>query len=153
MNSLDYFDVNSAKELYKLCLSSYTEYASNPDPKNFIFLVFSFNHLREWIAESDYKTLNHKKKKNLQLTKNEQLFFDIYELPEFKIINSLCNRGKHFITKHKSPETLKVYGLNCTHGKVCDSLDQEYYLIDSIDSRDIFIKLIQRYNQWFDNNC
>jgi len=34
-------------------------------------------------------------------------------------------------------------------GKMGDSLGQLYFLIDGKDSRDYFIELIRKYNEWF----
>ena len=52
------------------------------------FLIMGLNHLREWIAPG----YNHKQPAD---TDAKRLYLEIYDLPEFKIINALCNRSKH----------------------------------------------------------
>jgi hypothetical protein len=69
----------------------------------------------------------------------------IYDLSEFKVIQNLCNRGKHFI---ETPyETSKTRGLRVEIGKVGDSLNQNYFLINGKDSQDYFIPMFHKYNE------
>jgi hypothetical protein len=45
-----------------------------------------------------------------------------------------------------------VGGLRAGIGKVGDRRDQIYFLIDGCDSRDYFIELIHKYNEWFNRD-
>lgn len=100
----------------------------------------------------DYQ-LKQKKNKKIYLTKEELFFFEIWELNEFRAINSLCNREKHFSTKNSDLKTSKFRGLNCGTGKCGDSPDQEYFLIDGNDSRDVFFPVMGKYYHWFNKNA
>ncbi|MDT7043075.1 hypothetical protein [Candidatus Nitronereus thalassa] len=149
MDKLDYFGLEGPEELFKEIQSAVSEYSSRPSERLFFFLIFSLNHLREWIAGSSSKEMMKKNPQNDSLSKGELFFFDIWNLNEFQIINSLCNRGKHFLSKSTALRTSKIQGLNCRTGKVSDSLDQEYFLIDGVDSRDIFHPVVKKYHLWF----
>lgn len=147
---LGIFDLNEPSDLYRIILDVYAEYIDNPTERNFLFLVFGFTHLREWIAKSSHKEIQQKKNDGKQLTDEETFFDDIYDLSSFKIIQSLCNRSKHRIVRHdRDVKTFKDAGLRAGLGKAGDRLNQLYFLIDGRDSRDFFIELIQKYNQWF----
>lgn len=151
-NKLDYFGLKNGEELFSEIQSAISEYSSQPNERLFLFLVFSLNHLREWIAESSYIDINNKIKNNIPLSDEESFFNEIWKLDEFKIINSLCNRGKHFLSTSKDLKTSKSQGFNCGMSTAGDSLDQEYFLIDGIDSRNIFFPVIRKYYLWFNKN-
>ena len=50
LEPLDYFGLKSADELFKEVQSVMREYNTLPTKRLFLFLVFSMNHLREWIS-------------------------------------------------------------------------------------------------------
>ena len=85
----------------------------------------------------------------MPLSDSEEFFLKMYELDSFKTIQALCNRGKHHITRDIKNQTSKLNGLRAGLGRVGDSLNQTYFLIDGVDSRDYFIELLNKYNHWF----
>lgn len=107
--------------------------------------MFSLNHLREWIAENEHKGI--KKKPVTELTTGEKLFLKLWDLEEFKIINSLCNRSKHCVVD-QSIVTSVNKGMTAG-SSVSDSLGQIYYRIDGLDSRIVFAAVIREYRDWF----
>lgn len=149
MSKIDLFDLNEPKDLYKIIHEVYREYINHPTERNFLFLILGFTHLCEWISKSKYEDIKKKKNRGDSLTDGELFSLEIHLMHSFDIVRNLCNRGKHYITRSTSPETSKVEGLNVGFGKVGDSIDQLYFLIDGRDSREYFIDLINKYNDWF----
>jgi hypothetical protein len=117
-----------------------------------LFLALGFTHLREWISGSTYDEIKQKRNSGCDLTDGEQFSDEIYSLRSFRVIRELCNRGKHYITSGTHATTSKVGGLRAGIGKVGDRRDQIYFLIDGCDSRDYFIELIHKYNEWFNRD-
>ncbi len=149
MTNLDFFDLNEPKDLYAIIHEVYLEYINFPTERNFLLLTLGFGHLREWIAQSSHSAIDRKRKAGDKLSDGEKFFCQIYEIPEFRTILELGNRGKHHIVSNVGPQTSKTAGLRAGLGKAGDQLDQTYFLIDGRDSRDYFIPLIQKYNEWF----
>ena len=143
------FDLNEPKDLYRIIHETYADYIERPTERDFLLLVFGFTHLREWIAESNHIDIQKKTKSGAKLSEAEEFFNQIHDIPEFKTVQKLCNRGKHFISKGQAATTSKTEGLRVGLAKVGDRLDQTYYLVDNKDSRDLFIPLIRKYNEWF----
>ena len=61
MTDLNLFDLNKPVDLYKIIHEVYLDYIRNPTEKDFLFLALGFTHLREWIAEGDWKDIECKK--------------------------------------------------------------------------------------------
>jgi len=146
--NIDLFNLQTAKDLFSHTQRSFNEFYKNPDDITLLALLFMLNHLREWIAECNHYTIEEKRRKGLQLTKEEQFLEDIFNVQEFKIINQLCNRGKHSIKK-VTYKTDMSKGAKAGLTKAGDSLSQIYYLVDDRDIRDIMDKVIQEYQKWF----
>lgn len=149
---MDLFDLNKPKDLYRIILEAYEEYSRLPTERNFLLLTLGFTHLREWISESNYEEIKRKEEVGQSLTDGERFFVEIYHMKSFRVVQELCNRGKHCITYGTTGATSKVEGLRVGLGRVGDRLGQTYFLIDGRDSRDYFIDLIKKYNEWFERN-
>jgi len=149
MAELDLFDLNEPSDLYRIIHEVYREYIEHPTERNFLLLALGFVHLREWIAESSHADIERKLKAGDKLSPGESFFTEMYAMPEFRTIQELSNRGKHYIVKNTGARTSKTAGLQVGLAKAGDSLDQTYFLIDGRDSRDYFIPLIHKYNEWF----
>ena len=148
--NIDFFELKNARDLFSEIQAAICEYHEKPNSRLFLFLVFSLNHLREWIAGSSYKSMEAKKKAGVELSRAEEFYWNILELQEFKIVNSLCNRSKHHLISQGNKTSI-TEGMHC-NSFCSDSLDQKYYLIDGIDSRIIFAAVIREYYSWFQNN-
>lgn len=149
MPGLDLFDLNEPKDLYKIIHEVYLEYIEHPTERNFLVLTLGFTHLREWIAQSNHAEIEKKVKAGEELSAGETFFTEIYAIPEFRTIQELSNRGKHHIVKNTAARTSKSEGLQVGLAKAGDRLNQTYFLIDGKDSRDYFIPLLRKYNEWF----
>lgn len=152
MSNIDLFDLNEPKDLYRILHEVYEEYIEHPTERNFLFLALGFTHLREWISESSYEEIRQKQSAGRELTDGEKFFVEIYLLKSFRVVQELCNRGKHHITSGGRAATSKVEGFRAGISKAGDSLGQLYFLIDGCNSQDHFIELIQKYNEWFDRD-
>ena len=148
--NIDLFELKNARDLFSEIQAAICEYHEKPNSRLFLFLVFSLNHLREWIAGSSYESIKKKKEDGSKLSQAEEFFWSIWELQEFQIVNRLCNRSKHHLISQGNKTSI-IEGMHC-NGFCSDSLDQKYYLIDGIDSRIIFAALIREYYSWFQNN-
>jgi hypothetical protein len=149
MAGIDLFDLNKPSDLYKIIHEVYLEFIEQPTERNFLMLTLGFTHLREWIAESNHVDIEKKLRAGDTLSAGEAFFTEIYAIPEFRTIQELSNRGKHHIIKNTVAQTSKKYGLQVRIAKAGDRLNQTYFLIDGRDSRDYFIPLIHKYNEWF----
>jgi len=149
---IDLFELKNARDLFSEIQAAICEYDKEPSSRLFLFLAFSLNHLREWIAISSYESIKAKKKDGGELSRAEELFWNIWDLKEFKIVNHLCNRSKHYeIHSSDKISTSITEGMTC-NSPCTDSLDQVYYRIDGIDSRSIFFAVYKEYYIWFQNN-
>lgn len=146
----DLFELKNAWNLFSEIQTAICEYHEKPNSRLFLFLVFSLNHLREWIAESSYESIKEKKKAGGELSRAEEFYWNLWKLQEFKIVNHLCNRSKHYEIRSNHMTSI-IEGMNC-NGSCMDSLDQTYYLIDGIDSRIIFSTVVREYYIWFQDN-
>jgi hypothetical protein len=144
--TLDLFELEKPLDLFREIQAAAADYERAPSSRLLLFLLFALNHLREWIADASLETLESRRKEG-GLKANEALFYDIWEMKEFRLINSLCNRSKHHITQAGS-KTSVTQGMTCA-SPCSDSLGQTYYRIDNVDSRAVFAPVIRKYFEWF----
>lgn len=144
--NIDLFELKTPRDLFIEIQAAITEYHKKPNPRLFLFLVFSLNHLREWIARCSNETIR-KKAAGVELSDEEKLFYRLRDMNEFQIVNELCNRSKHHRVTGGSNTSVSV-GFTCK-SRCGDVLAQKYYLIDDLDSRSIFAAVIREYSQWF----
>ena len=115
-----------------------------------LFLVMGANHLREWIAPGyDYN-------KGTANTNAEKFYNKIFEDPNFKIVNQLCNHAKHL--KWISQETSCAGGLNIDDWPgLIDDLIGDWdsgpptgFFVDGTEIGDILASLLDKYrSDWF----
>ncbi len=120
-----------------------------------LFLIMSLNHLREWIAPGYKKNKdgNWPTPHNLQ----EQFFLTIWDLPEFKTINKLCNGTKHFISNQQLTST--VYGVNFDDWDSFDDVQNfdngppQIFKVDGINVETVLLKVLEFYSKnWFEKS-
>lgn len=150
MSSTNYFELNGAKDLFREYQYALAEYTQKPNIRLFLFIVFTLNHLREWIAGSGHEEIQRKVKERALLSDGEKLFLSLWEMPEFRIINSLCNQGKHF-TARENHNTSVTSGFTM-NSRCADSLDQTYYMINGVDSREYIYAVGKKYYLWFEKH-
>ena len=146
--STDLFELAHASDLFEEAQAAFAEYCREPSSRLLLFVLFSLNHLREWIAEASYKELEKKRKNGSALLPNEEFYLEIEQLEEFRTIRELCNRSKHHSVKFGGGCTSVTHGLT-VDGNCNDSLGQVYYRIDGVDSRRVFLPVFLAYYQWF----
>ncbi|WP_148044772.1 hypothetical protein [Stagnimonas aquatica] len=150
MSEIDLFELREPKNLFAEIQEAMAEYCREPSSRLLLFLLFSLNHLREWIAGAGYEALKAKRQSGQVLLPAEMFYFELWTLEEFQTINALCNRSKHASIRSGGATSVSS-GATC-NSWCCDSLDQTYYRIDGIDSREIFFPVIQKYHAWFASN-
>lgn len=146
MNNTEFLKLKNAKDLFEFIENVYSDYNHEPTETQLLTLIFSLNHLRDWIAEGKgWEDI--KKIPRVQRDAGQLFYEDIYNFREFKdILNPLCNGIKHFKI---GIVTEPISGFSSGLGRAGDSLSQRYYTIDGIDSRSIFEKVIQKYRSYF----
>ncbi len=144
------FELKSPQALFEETQRAMTEYNKEPNTRLLLFLLFSLNHLREWIAGTSALSVTNKHNKGDKLTLEEKFCMEIWQLKEFQIVNSLCNQSKH-VTISKPHDLSTSRGFTCI-SSCGDSLDQLYYEIDGLDSRRIFFPVMKKYNDYFSIN-
>lgn len=146
-SSIDLFEVQGPEDLLSEIQKAICEYHDEPNSRLFLFLVFALNHLREWIADSSLESIKTSMRKGIALSAADKFCWDLWDLQEFRIVNSLCNRSKHDVVSPGS-KTGITRGFTC-NSPCSDSLDQKYYWVDGTDSRVIFAAVLRRYLEWF----
>ncbi len=143
MNEIEYF--KSPKGMFDLVEATYQRYYRGASETDFLLLIFILNHLREQIVGgqkyNQIESINPQSRTHAQ-----NLFMDLWELDEFQIIREICNGTKH----HRIEKDLSQIEKTCAGiARSGDSLDQKYYLIDSVDSRNIFTTVLLKYKNYF----
>ena len=143
---MNFLDIQSPKDLFVYAEKIFSDFYLNPTDTQLFTLIFILNHLRDGIVTGK----NWKQIEKIPISNRtpEELFFEqIYNLSEFKdIINPLCNGLKHYKIELK---TVAISGARVGLTKCGDSLSQKYFLINDIDSRDIFYNVLEEYRKWF----
>jgi len=94
MNPSAIFDINSDEAFFRsLCRAAEELKASKVKSTDcLLYLIMGLNHLREWIAPEFGPN------KQKPITHAEKFYVALWKIPEFKIINAICNRSKHMAT-------------------------------------------------------
>lgn len=144
------YDIQDARSLFIEVQDAFVEYCETPSERLFLFLVFSLNHLREWITKSGYKQIQRKNKSGAPLSQEEVFFYKLWGLEEFRTINHFCNQGKHCKTSGSEYKTSKIQRFRTGFSRCGDRLDQEYFLINGKDSRDYLRPIFKEYFDYFE---
>ena len=92
------FGLQTPEDLFREIDSALTAFKTPKGTNNqtLFFLLAALNHLREWIAPG-YKPNTDKNGnlRNTPKTAGEKFYVLIYENPEWRLINELCNGYKH----------------------------------------------------------
>lgn len=144
-----FYDIESAEQLFNLLKVVARNFTSvrGKRTQDLLFLVFGLTHLREWIAP-DYDP------KNPAVTSEELFYQRIFELQEFNVLRSLCNRSKHMSSSRTAMGTL--YGSKVDDWPDVDSVmnvdrgSPTAYFVDGHDVEDVIRAVIRFYDeQWF----
>ena len=151
------FDVTTPNDLFFHACRTMEHFENRRTKKisDLFFLIMALNHLREWIAPG------YKKDENgmwpLPLNPQQKFFLSIWDLPEFRTINGICNGTKHFISKHKA--TSAEYGLNFDDWDNIDDIQNfdngppKAFKVDDIDIEPVLRKIIEFYStNWFEKS-
>jgi hypothetical protein len=108
------------------------------------FLIFSLNHLREWICPGYHYD-------SIPQSENESKFNKIYDYDSFKIINDLANHTKHLQTK--TSVGIKTYPMIDDWPSLDDvsllSVGYVSFYIEDKNLTEVFRDLILAYNDLF----
>lgn len=142
------FHLTSPDDFFYCLRNTLTRYKSDKAKRveDLFFLVMGLTHLREWIAPG-YK---HEMP---QTTAAHKLYHDIYETPEFQIVQSLCNGLKHV---KDAPATSYSAGLAFDDWPDVDSVVKwddgppTAFYVDGEEVGEILQRLIDSYQrEWF----
>jgi len=89
------FEFESPYDLFREVQAAINEYDNEPNNRLLLFLLFSLNHLREWIAGIGYQELRNKNKRGHELSEAEKFCLAI------DTISKECN-------KTSTPSTVKT---------------------------------------------
>lgn len=114
------FDINSDEAFFRSLQRAAAKLRSNKvkETAELLYLLMGVNHLRDWIAPG------FNWKEGTPRTAEQHFGVAIFALPEFKVVNSVCNRSKHMGTLR--------YNLGTEYGTMID----EYPDIDSVMNMD-----------------
>jgi len=147
------FEIDTAEDLFFYICRTMKKFSGRRVKRvsEFLFLVMTLNHLREWIAPG-----YQRKGKGWPEPKNqeEQLFRDIWNMPEFQIINGLCNGIKHY--KSIPQTTSTEFGLTIDEWESIDDVQDfdngppQRFEVDGVDVETIMTKVVEFYSKnWF----
>lgn len=143
-----FYDIESSQQLFDLLKTAAKNFSSSKGKRtqDLLFLVFGLTHLREWIAP-DYDP------KNIPVLPEEKFYQEIFDIDEFNILRSLCNRSKHMVCSDSAMGAL--YGANISDWPDIDSV-RDFgrgppiaYFVDGQDVEDILRVVIRHYEKWF----
>lgn len=153
------FGIETDEDLYRLLKEVWESFSKEPTQKDFLLLCFLLNHLREWIVQCGtdeaVKTIKRKEKSSTPLTEEENLFSRIFDLPEFQMINSFCNAGKHFRPLSTSSTTKVAGGMSFE-----ENLEAEFTNVfvvqlengSNVEVLDLFAPVLSVYEKWFEQS-
>lgn len=142
------FELTTARMMFEHLQKKWVSFCSNPNEELLIDTLFPMYHLREWICPKKWDEYKCRYPNNL--TDAEKLHFLLHDLPEYKIIRSLCNK-----TKHYSKGSELDYRMDVVHGaraglmRCGDSLGTVYFCVDGVDIRSIFNEVYCLYYRYF----
>ena len=146
----DLFELHGSRDLFEEIKLAMVDYDSAPNSRLLLFLLFSLNHLPEWIAGESYERLKKRQDSGERLLPNQIFCLSLGQMQDFNTIRKLCNRSKHYKIQ-RGAITSVTEGMTCD-SPCTDSLDQVYYLIDGVDSRTILQSVMLEYHNWFASN-
>ena len=131
--------------MFNLVEATYQRYYRSASETDFLLLIFILYHLREQIVGG--QKYNQIKSINSQYrTPGQHLFMDLWKLNEFQIIREICNGTKH----HRIEKNIsEIEEARAGIARAGNSLDSKFYLIDGVDSRNIFTTIIFKYKDYF----
>jgi hypothetical protein len=147
-NSL--FEIHGSRDLFEEIKLAMVDYDRAPNSRLLLFLLFSLNHLPEWIAGESYERLKKRQDSGEHLQPNQKFCLSLGKMQDFNTIRKLCNRSKHYKIQREAITSV-TEGMTCD-SPCNDSLDQVYYWIDGVDSRSIFQSVMREYHHWFASN-
>lgn len=136
------------KELFELICQKYNEVKEKSSMKleEAYFLIFSLNHLREWIYPG-YRPSNMPK------NDEEKKFQIIYESSDFQIINDLANHTKHL--KNIQSGSIRRYQMIDDWPSLDDvgliSIGHVEYKVEGKELVEVIKNVIHVYNQTYFN--
>ncbi|MEI2583433.1 hypothetical protein [Scytonema sp. PRP1] len=136
-------------DLYCKAKNDLESFLKNPNDDVLLNVLFSFNHLRDWIYPKGHEA--YKNKIENQRTKEEKIHAQLHEDEDYKIVRELCNRIKHVNKKDSASETEVKHGLFAGIARAGDKLDNRNYLVDGQDLRSILERVFDLYKGYFGN--
>jgi hypothetical protein len=144
------YSYNSPHKLFEKLKRDFIEFFNNPSEDGLLTVLFSLYHLREWICPGKeiYKSIALKSEADR--TSEERLYMNMYSMPEYKIVCSLCNHAKHFKNKGLDGRTDALHGARAGMARAGDSLGITHFTVDGIEVRDIFCTVYKKYLEYFE---
>ncbi|MBN3066261.1 hypothetical protein H5A21_19820 [Pectobacterium aquaticum] len=142
----EFFDIETPNDLYLLLKIKIESFNKNPNDETLFFIIFILNHLREWIYP--YRHESYTKLPTENWNQEQILHSEIHAKEEYKIINALCNRTKHFkkiqdVNINKRSFTLSVSKLDD------EVISGNNYHVDRKNIKDIINSLLYIYDEYF----
>ncbi|UEM40625.1 hypothetical protein [Pectobacterium aquaticum] len=142
----EFFDIETPNDLYTLLKNKTESFNKTPNDETLFFIIFILNHLREWIYSDGHESYIQLPVENW--SQEQILHSKIYAKEEYKIINELCNRTKHFEKKRDVNIKKRSFTLGVT--KLDDEvISGNNYHVDSKNIKDIINSLLSIYGEYF----
>jgi hypothetical protein len=147
MNSdQDLFEI-TLDDFYRKAKKDFNSFIEEPSDDRLLNVLFSFNHLRDWIYPPGCKA--YKEKDENQLSKEEKFHKELYENADYDKVRQLCNRAKH-VNKRTSLKTEFKQGFLAGIGRAGDRVDGLNYLVDDQDLRVVLENVFELYRNYFE---
>ena len=142
------FDLE-AKDLYEKAKKDLDRFIGNPDEDSLLNVLFSLNHLRDWIYPPGHTS--YEGKSDDELSKEQTLHKELHNNKDYKIVRELCNRAKHVQVQGNQSKTSVKEGLIAGIARAGDRLGQRNYLVEGEDLRGILENVFNVYSAYFEN--
>lgn len=141
------YSYNTPLRLFEKLARSFAAFCASPSEDGIFEVIFPFYHLREWICPGKYDSYKHKS--NNELTREEHLHNYLYSMPEYKIVQALCNNAKHYSAINLTDRTEVLEGFRAGLGRAGDSLGVAHFMVDGKEIRDVFWPVYEVYFDYF----
>ena len=145
-NNEEFFEL-STEALFEKTRNDVQAFMNEMNDNNLLNVIFSLNHLREWIYPPGYNA--YREKNAGELTAEEQIHSDLHNDENYQIIRKLCNRAKHVQISNSNHQTEMKEGLIAGIARAGDRLGQRNYLVDNKDIRTIMANVLSIYETYF----
>jgi len=141
------YTTSTPERLFERLERSFNAFCEWPSEDGIFDVIFPLYHLREWICPGGHKS--YKAKPEINRTPQERLHERLYLMPEYQVVQALCNNAKHYNEGNLENRTDVLQGARAGLMRAGDSLGVTHFMVDGREIRDYFWPVYQVYRAYF----